>query len=656
MLWAKRFRYNPVHLYYYPDNRVIKNILVTNDAIYFTALFNAYFGVVAKLDLDGNLKWSKYFSMASTTSGLSIIAPVYSNNILYIIGASGFNSNSTGTLVLTKLDENNGNIVESFGYITSPDTLVKGILPTEIKFNLDSSISLTGLIAVQNPGYIGVSSIIFNTLLDANLNPVHNYYFKNNIVLSNLDIYSDFNNQRQHAFLGENTSNRDKFFLTFGNNDKVLRTRKLSIPSAFGNPYRNSVNIDDKQNLHFIYHHTQGSQLVTEYARISDFAPSSTPGCFGKDTSILTQYPFTLIKSSFTWENVTSDVLISSPVVFTEDTAIVTKELVCKLVSYCDSVHISGPTTVCINQPVRYTVTKNAACLKSLQWNIDTALATIVSTEADTAITLSFKQAFTGYIHAAVYNCVVTDSFFVTVKAPQIIKLINRDSLLCPGKTIVLKAKPGFAAYLWQNGSTADSLRVTTIGYYKVTGTDNCGLQSADSITVINSDTSLVLPAMQTICKYDTAYITLPNDVYNITWQPANNGILNNKILSLFPQQTTMYQVTAERQANCPITKASNVVVENCTQVIYIPNAFTPNNDSRNDVFKPSAFRPLQAYHLAIYNRYGQKIFETTNISAGWDGRVKGKPQPVGGYTYRCSYQFTGGLPQSEAGYFILIR
>lgn len=65
------------------------------------------------------------FSMASTTSGLSIIAPVYSNNILYIIGASGFNSNSTGTLVLTKLDENNGNIVESFGYITSPTLWLK---------------------------------------------------------------------------------------------------------------------------------------------------------------------------------------------------------------------------------------------------------------------------------------------------------------------------------------------------------------------------------------------------------------------------------------------------------------------------------------------------------------------------------------------------
>lgn len=656
MQWANRFRYNPIHLYYNPDSRLIKNILIANNSIYFTALFNDYFGVIAKLDLDGTLRWSKYFSMNSTTSSLNIIAPVFANNSVYILGASGFSASSTGSVIVTKLDEATGNIIESFAYTTSPDPLVKGIYPTEIKLNSDNSLSITGLIAVQFPANVGPSSNIFNTLLDNNLDPVHNYYFKNNIVLSNLDIYSDFNNQRQHAFLGENSSNRDKFFMTFGSDDRVLRTRKLNIPSTFGNPYRNSVTLDDKQNLHFLYHFTQGSQLVTEYARISDFAPSGTPGCFGKDTSILTEYSFSLIKSPFAWQIVTSDVLISNPVLFIEDTAIVIKELVCKLVSYCDSIHISGPDSVCINQPVRYAITKNVECLKSLEWNIDTTLVTIISTEADTAIIISFKKAFSGYLHAAVFNCVVKDSFFVTVFSPQVIQLLKRDSLLCPGKSLVLKAKPGFLSYLWQDGSIKDSLVVTTPGLYKVIGTDNCGLQTSDSIRVNNSDTSFILPTTQTICNNETVFLVLPNDVTNITWQPQTNGSLANKTLSLFPKQTTLYQITAERIPNCLLTSSAMITVKNCAQVIFIPNAFTPNNDGWNDVFNASAFRPLQFFYFGIYNRYGQKVFETNNLSVGWDGTYKGKPQPIGGYTYRCNYQFPGGIQRMESGFFILIR
>ena len=141
-----------------------------------------------------------------------------------------------------------------------------------------------------------------------------------------------------------------------------------------------------------------------------------------------------------------------------------------------------------------------------------------------------------------------------------------------------------------------------------------------------------------------------------ITWQPTGNGLLSNKTLLLYPTQTTIYQITAERLANCPITKPTEVVIKNCVQEVYFPTAFTPNNDGNNDAFKVFTFRPLKVYQLLIYNRYRQKIFETNNLAAGWDGTFNGSRQPIGGYTYRCSYQFTGGQPQSTAGYFILIR
>jgi gliding motility-associated-like protein len=668
--WIKRFKLSPNHLYYPVSNNAVKNILIVNNAIYFTAVmqFNNqtydFKSVIVKLDFNGNIIWSTGLKSNLPTISGTIGLPVFFNNSILILG-NAKNQTTPGPgsesySVLTRLNVSDGSLIESYTFKTISDTLIKGTSATFIKNNPDNSLSLTGFIDIEViPGSGGYypSNTVFNTLLDAGLNPLHNFFYTNNVPLDGSDFYSDFNNQKQRAFLSKDGNNGlNKYFVIFDKNDKVQRSRKFTTLTINSGVYRTSVSLDDKQNLHFINHYPQAGKIVTEYARISNFAPNGTLGCFGKDTSILIQYPFTITRQPFTWDNMQSNVIISNDVPYTEDTAIVTKELVCKIVSYCDSVYIKGPPTACIGQPLRYTVSKNNGCFKNSDWQIDTTYVTIVNTEGDSAITIRFTKAFTGYIHAAISDCVVKDSFFVTVLPSPIVKIATRDSLLCPGKTIVLKAIPGFTSYLWQDGSTADSFRVTTPGLYKVSGTDSCGFQTADSIVINNSDTSLIIPFTQTICKYDTAYITLPNDVNNITWQPTDNSLLYNKTLLLYPTQTTTYSITAERLVNCPISKTTDVVIKNCPQIVFIPNAFTPNNDSRNDIFKVSTFRPLQSYQLVIYNRYGQKIFETSNLSAGWDGTFKGSPQPTGGYTYHCSYRFTGGLQRTEAGYFILIR
>lgn len=672
VLWIKRYKLSQNHLYFVGGNgNSVKNILVANNAIYVTATMyyanqiGAYLGIVTKLNLDGNIIWSKSFGMNNLWifPGIGGIPVLYNNSVLVLGSCRDQVLPGPGSEtypVLTRLNDLDGSLIESNAYKAVTDRLIKGTSPLLIKSNPDNTFSLTGFINIElfpGTGQYGISNIIFNSRLDSNLKPVYNFYYTNYIPLLGQNTSFDFNNVNQHSFLSERSGyNKDKYFVTFGKNYQVQRSRKFTISSTLSSLNTTSINFDDKQNLHFIYHYPQSGKQITEYARISNFAPDGTLGCFGKDTSILTQYPFAITKQPFTWDNVQSNVLTSNDVPYTEDTAIVTKELVCKIVSYCDSVHINGPAKACIGQPLRYTVSKNSGCFKNLDWQVDTSFATIINTEGDSAITIRFKKAFTGYLHAALSDCVVKDSFFVTVLPSPLIKITNRDSVLCPGKTIVLKAKPGFAAYQWQDGSTADSLRVTTMGLYKIIGTDSCGFQSADSIAVNNTDTSFMLTATQTICKYDTAFITLPADVNNITWQPVTNSMLSNKTLLFYPTQTTTYQITAERMADCPLTGNSTVVIKNCEQIVFIPNAFTPNNDTRNDVFKASTFRPLQVYHLIIYNRYGQKIFETNNIATGWDGSFKGKPQPVGGYTYHCSYTFAGGLQRTESGYFMLIR
>lgn len=80
------------------------------------------------------------------------------------------------------------------------------------------------------------------------------------------------------------------------------------------------------------------------------------------------------------------------------------------------------------------------------------------------------------------------------------------------------------------------------------------------------------------------------------------------------------------------------------------------NNDNNNDVFKASAFRALKFYQLRIYNRYGQKLFETRDPAHRWDSNFKNSKQPTGGYVYQCSYSFDGRYINNENDYFLLIR
>jgi len=77
--------------------------------------------------------------------------------------------------------------------------------------------------------------------------------------------------------------------------------------------------------------------------------------------------------------------------------------------------------------------------------------------------------------------------------------------------------------------------------------------------------------------------------------------------------------------------------------LVFIPNAFTPNGDRVNDEFRVRT-NTLKNIQLIIYDRWGNKVFETNDISKGWDGSYKGRPAAVDAY----GYFFTGECLQGE--------
>jgi gliding motility-associated-like protein len=73
---------------------------------------------------------------------------------------------------------------------------------------------------------------------------------------------------------------------------------------------------------------------------------------------------------------------------------------------------------------------------------------------------------------------------------------------------------------------------------------------------------------------------------------------------------------------------------------MHIPNAFTANFDGLNDEFMPLSNCELLTYNLQVFNRYGAKVFESEDISRGWDGRVDGRQSGLGVYVYRIGYSY----------------
>ncbi|HPD66396.1 MAG TPA: gliding motility-associated C-terminal domain-containing protein, partial [Bacteroidia bacterium] len=114
------------------------------------------------------------------------------------------------------------------------------------------------------------------------------------------------------------------------------------------------------------------------------------------------------------------------------------------------------------------------------------------------------------------------------------------------------------------------------------------------------------------------------------------------------------YRVVAYRHPD-RLTSVSNIVCTPTPFRLFIPNAFTPNGDEVNEVFRPFGIF-IRKYNLVIFNAWGEKIFESNDPETGWDGTFKGKPCPVGNYYYQINAEGTQGQRRLVSGTVLLMR
>jgi gliding motility-associated-like protein len=318
----------------------------------------------------------------------------------------------------------------------------------------------------------------------------------------------------------------------------------------------------------------------------------------------------------------------------------------CRVSSSSIKVIVNGKPTASIssNSPVceHNTLSLTAAGGTDYQWSGPNGFT---STNAAVQI-LDIQPAAAGTYNATVTNaagCVSNASSVVVINPSPVAVVLFTDSSICFEKTIRLSASGG-GGYTWSPASSLSADNVpdplaspidTTDYRVVVSNSFNCTDTAFIHINVI------VKPVVnagedRTIISGRSLQLagTVSGNVTGYFWSP-NTFISNVNVLNpvVNPDADIDYTLTAIAANNCGVV--TDVISISVFTGLYIPNTFTPNGDGKNDVWNIPALAAFPKAQLIVFDRYGQKIFESTGLQAdGWDGRYKGKNLIAGTYVY----------------------
>lgn len=236
----------------------------------------------------------------------------------------------------------------------------------------------------------------------------------------------------------------------------------------------------------------------------------------------------------------------------------------------------------------------------------------------------------------------------------------NCDSLIGQAGTTPSGGTPGYT-YLWSNGQSASTITGLAGGTYTVTVTDinNCTVTDSVAVVVNPGNVAISLSDDTTIMLGTSVQLYSAGGV-NYYWQPPDG--LNCTTCpnpKAHPLQTTDYCVRVSDSSGCYDTACMRVsVIVTCggeSGEIFVPDAFSPNDDGANDVLFAYG-TGMKEFYFAVYDRWGEKVFESTDPGAGWNGSLRGKPLDPAVFVYLLRVKCIGGQEISQKGNVSLFR
>lgn len=310
-----------------------------------------------------------------------------------------------------------------------------------------------------------------------------------------------------------------------------------------------------------------------------------------------------------------------------------------------EQISVSGDTIICTGQSTALTGITNTQGFWSLQ---SQPTDTIPSSNNILTVTPSDT---TTYLWNGLLSSVPVTVY--VVDPPQV--NLPVDSTVCEGTAVLLDATCAGCTYLWSTGANTAQLAAVDSGMY-VVAVNNGGCVARDtfSLSTLNNPDLFFEDAV--ICANNGNVIVAdagPGSSW--LWSPSADTVQTITIYD-----AGVYSVTVTHADGCT-KSASFVVTESCPETLYIPGAFTPNADGKNDVWYADGTN-VTNFKLIIFNRWGQALFETTKLGydGHWNGEFEKTAVPAGVYAYLVTYdaiKSNGKFKKlSRAGYFVLVR
>jgi len=305
--------------------------------------------------------------------------------------------------------------------------------------------------------------------------------------------------------------------------------------------------------------------------------------------------------------------------------------------------------------------------------------------------------------------CMVTDSVNLEFILPD--PDIGNDTTICFGDTITFFALDEFVSYLWQDGSVGLSFTADTSGIFWCEVTDTMGCMGVDSVCLnLIYPPSISLGNDTSICTGDSVWLSfeLSGGDYEILWQDGSSdsafitsesgiywvqvsnicgidtdsvyvtllplpeiflgndtiiGVMDDILLdadSGFESylwndgstgQTLMVSDSGYYWVNVfdgSCKNSDTIFIEPVKCDMFIPIVFTPNNDGFNDYFFAVVSDDISDFSLMVFNRWGEKIWETDDLYDKWDGKRNGRPAAEGTYYWITKYKCLGSPQEFE--------
>lgn len=260
-----------------------------------------------------------------------------------------------------------------------------------------------------------------------------------------------------------------------------------------------------------------------------------------------------------------------------------------------------------------------------------------------------FKNDSCGFNGTVKYFRVDMDSLSTSATTDTFVKCVN--------ETVLLEADTA-DQYLWHDGSTEQAYTANAFGdHYFVDEYHGAECHMNRHHFTVLKDTTVTASSFSlgndtVLCNGDI--IRLETLYGQTLW---SDGHIGRDLIVVEPGTywAQVYDTCQDITYADTISVAHTVCIKDFCNIAF-PTAFSPNGDGRNDVFRPVLYGEFTGYFMAIYNRWGERVFQSYRKDEGWDGTYKGVPAESGVYYYICNYECTKLGSEVTKGDVTLIR